>query len=188
MDSGILAAFIIAGFAVITSVINILTSRVNAKKNSNISFIVDTRINYMQKLRNANAIFIGIANPNVILNCIKNNSLTLLKDFVESAGILKTLLKPFYPIEKRMIDLINSIENNSIKMFNDGIDNNIFEKNNIDLTLYIKLFNQYDWSYWQFIMSQADGQYKNSNNDFDKLYKELGIKYKKDYNYDWIEN
>jgi len=188
MDSGILAAFIIAGFAVITSVINILTSRINAKKNSNISFIVDTRINYMQKLRNANAIFIGIANPNIILNCINNNSLNLLKDFIKSAGILKTLLKPFYPIEKKMIDLINSIENNSIKMLNNGIDNNIIEKNYNDLILYIKLFNQYDWVYWQFIMSQADGKYKNSNSDFDKLYNELGIRYKKEYNYDWIEN
>ena len=185
MDSGIIAAFIVAGFAVLTSIVNIITSRINAKKNSNISFIVETRIKYMQKLRSANAIFIGMANPNVVENCIKNKTFSLITDFVESAGMLKTLLKPFYPLEKRMIELINSIENNCIKMLNNGIDNNLVEKNNNDLRLYSGLFNQYDWVYWQYIMSQADGRYKNSNTDFDNLYKDLGTKYKKEYNYDW---
>ena len=158
---------------------------IHAKKNSNIRFIVETRINYMQKLRSANAIFISLANPSLKLNCNNEKTLILLKDFIESAGILKTLLKPFYPIEKRLVELIYSIENNIILMFNNKSENNLSENILNDLSLYTKLFNQYDWVYWQYIMSQADGQYKNSDNDFDKLYSDIQIKYKNIYNYDW---
>ena len=36
-------------------------------------------------------------------------------------------------------------------------------------------------------MSQADGKYKNSDTDFDKLYEKLGIEYEKVYKYDWLK-
>jgi len=185
MNSELIPAFIASGFAVFTSIINIVVSTINAQKNSNIRVIVETRINYMQKLRSANAVFIGLANPNLIIKCLNNNELIFNKEFAESIGMLKTLLKPFYPIERRMVELINTIENNII-LLNNEKDKNLLENIKTDVVTYIKLFNQYDWVYWQYIMRQADGKYRNSNIDFDNMYEETKIKYIKEYDYDWI--
>ena len=188
MDTGIIAAFIAAGFAVLTSIINIIVSTINVRKSSNIRVIVETRINYMEKLRNANAVFIGITNPKFILKCGKINkeSYLYIKDIVESAGVLKTLLKTFYPIEIRMVKLINSIENNCIELIDNEKNKDIIENINNELNEYSKLFNQYDWVYWQYIIKQADGKFKDSNIDFDTVYEESKNKYKNEYNYDWI--
>jgi hypothetical protein len=187
MDSGIIAA-IAAAFAVLTSVINIVVSTIYANKSSNIKVVVETRINYMQELRSANAIFLGMANPNVILKCekINNESFVYLKNIVKSAGILKTLLKPFYPIENRMIKLINSIENNCITLLHNEINNNLAENIKNELNEYTKLFSQYDWVYWQYIIKQADGNFRNSDIDFDNIYEKYKCIYRNEYNYDWI--
>jgi hypothetical protein len=188
MDTGIIAAFIASGFAVFTSIINIIVSTVNVRRSSNIHVIVETRISYMEKLRNANAVFIGITNPKLILRFGKTNKefYQYIKDIVESAGILKTLLKSFYPIEFRMVKLINSIEKDCIELIDNETNNDIIEKINNELKEYILLFNQYDWVYWQYIIKQADGKLRDSNIDFDKIYEESKNKYKNEYNYDWI--
>jgi len=186
MDSGIIAAFVASGFAVLTSIINIIVSSINAKKNSNIEIIVKTRIIYLQELRHVNAKFISMANLNFISNNTKKNELFIIKDFLESVSKLKTLLKPFYPIEKRLIELIDSIENDTIVLFNGGVDNNLIVKLKNDIMIYTKLFNQYDWVYWQYIIKQADGRFKNSNSDFDEIYEENKLKYMKEYNYEWM--
>jgi hypothetical protein len=186
MDSGIIAAFVASGFAVLTSIINIIVSSINAKKDSNIKVIVKTRIIYLQKLRNVNAKFISMANLNLISNNTKKNELFIIKDFLESVSKLKTLLKPFYPIEKRLIELIDSIENNTIMLFNGDVDNDLIVKLKNDIMIYTKLFNQYDWVYWQYIIKQADGRFKNSNSDFDEIYEENKLKYVKEYNYEWM--
>jgi bifunctional ADP-heptose synthase (sugar kinase/adenylyltransferase) len=186
MDSGIIAAFVASGFAVLTSIINIVVSSINAKKDSNIEVIVKTRIIYLQELRYVNAKFISMVNLNLISNNTKKKELFIIKDFLESVSKLKTLLKPFYPIEKRMIELTDSIENDTITLFNCDVDNDLIVKLKNDIMIYTKLFNQYDWVYWQYIIKQADGRFKNSNSDFDEIYEENKLKYMKEYNYEWI--
>jgi len=188
MDSAVIAAVIVAGLAGATSLINIILSVINARQSGNIRVIVETRIEYMQMLRKANAVFIGLAKPNVVLQFSKlNNGLYIYpKELVEATGTLKTLLKPFYPVEIRLLTMINSIENNCLALFaNDSIiqsDDNITN----ELETYIKLFTQYDWVLWQFIMKQADGKYKNSNIDFDEVYGETQRNITNTYGYKWI--
>ncbi len=186
MDSGVIAAFVVAGFAVLTSIINIIVNSINAKKDSNIRVIVKTRIIYLQELRSVNAKFIGMAGISRISIYAKNNDSLFIRDFLESVSKLKTLFKPFYPIEKRLIDSIDSIENDVITLFNGEMNSGLTEKLKDDIKTYTKLFNQYDWVYWQYIIKQADGRFKNSNSDFDKIYEENKLKYKEEYNYDWI--
>ena len=187
MDSSVNAAFIAAGFAVITCIINIIVSAVNSKKDNNLKIIVETRIKYMQSIREANAIFIGIANPDVIQYCSKTNTGLFFypKELAEAAGVLKTLLKLFYPIENRLIKLICSIEDNCLWLFGNDATNELTEAIKSDLAKYTKLFAQYDWVYWQYIIQQADGNFKNSHKDFDETYEETRLNITKSYGYIW---
>jgi hypothetical protein len=188
MDSAVIAALIAAGLAVVTCIVNLIVSSMNSKKNSNLKIIVKTRLKYMQSLRNANSIFIGISNPDITLYCIKcnKNKYFYPKELAEAAGILKTLLKPFYPIENRLLGMINSIENNCLNLFLNGETNGLIEKIKTELKLYIKLFTQYDWAFWQYIIKQADGKDKNSDKDFDEIYEDTRKNIISLYNYDWI--
>jgi hypothetical protein len=188
MDSAVIAAFIAAGFAVVTSVVNIVVSSVNAKKSCNIQVIVETRIAYMQKLREANATFIGIANPDIILQSTQLNDSFFVyhKEMAESVGVLKTLLKPFYPVENRLIKMIDSIEKNCLSLFKNEKDSILSDKIENEIAIYTNLFSQYDWVLWQFIMKQADGKFRNSNMDFDDVYEETKKGIIKNYKYEWI--
>jgi hypothetical protein len=190
MDSSLIAAFCAAGVAGVTSIINIIVSVTNAQKNNNIQVIVETRIAYMQQLRNANATFSGLADPDVIhsLKKIDNGLFVYPRELGSSAGLLRTLLKPFYSFESRLIGLIDAIEHDSLILFEKGTDNALTEKIKNNLVVYMKLFAQYDWAYWQYIMKQVDGKCKNSNLDFDAIYKETEQNIAKCYknNYKWM--
>jgi|GEM_PF-6919687 len=188
MDFSVIAAFTAAGMAGATSIMSLIVSHSNAKKNSIIRVIVETRIKYLQQLRDANAKFIGVANPEVIYSVQKINTALFVypKELAESVGLLITLLKPFYQYEKRLVELINVIERNCLTMFMGEADDVIAEKIKKDLAIYMKLFAQYDWAYWQYIMKQADGKCINSNVDFDNVYKETQKEISKRYDYEWI--
>jgi hypothetical protein len=194
MDSAVKIAFITAGVAFITCIMNMIVIFINSKKSGNLKIIVETRIKYMQSLREANAIFIGCSNPDVILQCAKiiNGMYVYPKELAEAAGLLKTLLKPFYRIENKLIEKINSIEQKCLDLYINGATYNLIETIKTERADYIKLFAQYDWAYWQFIMKQADSKYKYSSQSFDDVYEETRrdiVDYAKveKFVYDWID-
>jgi succinate dehydrogenase flavin-adding protein (antitoxin of CptAB toxin-antitoxin module) len=113
------------------------------------------------------------------------------KELAESAGILKTLLKPFYRIESRLIEKINSVEEKCLNLYINGATDRLTEIIKSERSEYIKLFAQYDWAYWQFIMKQADSRYKYSSKSFDDIYREtykdiISVNDEK-FAYNWID-
>jgi len=180
MDYGVIAAIVTAAAALFA----IIVSWSNSKKGSILKVVVESRVEYMQSLRSANATFIGLADPDVILQSMKTVSLVPAypKDLAVAAGSLKTLLKPFYKIEQQLIKMINSIEKRCFALFAEDGSVDI-TKLKQSLELYTQLFAQYDWAYWQYVMKQADGKLRNSDEHFDKTYEETGEKYKES---NWI--
>jgi len=182
-----MVAIVAAVIALVTALVNAIMYLNSSKKSAVLKVIVETRIGYLQSLRNANATFIGIANPDVVLHCAKIASTEYIypKDLADAVGSLKTLLKPFYPIERELIEKIDSIESGCLDLFMKGEARGSTESLRNELATYTKMFAQYDWAYWQYIIKQADGKFKNSNVDFDEVYKETGRCIAETYDYDW---
>lgn len=173
MDIESIIAVVSACFAVIISVTSFALGFIQNRRERTRQVILTNRIKYMDEMRAGFTNFIGLANIDAI-KAAKNNS-EVLKNFSNNLfigyGKIKTYVKPFYDIDRALLDALDSTYNYILSVLNgeknDGNELAILRK---DFELkYLK----YDWAYWKYIQRQKEGNFMNSDDAFDKVYYEF---------------
>ena len=173
MDIEGIIAVISASLAVITSVISFSLSFVQHRRERTRQIILTNRIKYMDEIRAGFTDFIGLANPEAI-KAAKSNS-DDLRSFSENLfigyGKIKTYVKPFYDIDRALLDSLDKTYNCILRMLNGELtDGSELELARKDFELkYLK----YDWAYWKYIQRQKEGNFMNSDDAFDNVYNEF---------------
>lgn len=166
-------AIITAGFAAITSVASFTFNFIQGRRDRTRQVILTNRIKYLDEIREGFTLFIGAASIQAI-KAAKDNS-EVLKNLTGNLftgyGKLKTYLKPFYDIEKKIINYLDDTYVCVLSMLNgEKCDEKEFEslRKNFE-NEYLK----YDWAYWKYIQRQKEGNFMNSDDAFDDVYAEF---------------
>lgn len=169
--ASILISIISALAAIGTAVLSAVFTFIKSKRENILTIVTKGRIKYLEVIRDANARLLRYSH---IDNCNKD-------ELLAAAAILKTYLKPFYSIESKLLEALDSLTDACIAGNGENID--------IIKRRYIKLYSQYDWAYWHYIQAQASGKYKNSNSDFNFEHQKLQNEIESDntFQYDWEE-
>ena len=170
MDIEKVIAVVTAGFALITSVASFLFSFIQSRRDRTRQTILANRIKYLDEIRVGFTQFIGLANIEAIKSA-KNNS-EVLKNFSEHLfigyGKIKTYIKPFYEIDKDLIDALDKTYECILSIFN-GSTSDASKLESLRKDFEIK-YLKYDWAYWKYIQLQKEGNFMNSDDAFDKVY------------------
>lgn len=172
-------AIVTAGIALVTSVATFTYNLIQHRKERIQKVILDNRIKYMNEIREGFSDFIGTANLQAIKlaqssqEAMKNYSANLFNGY----GKIKTYIKPFYEIDKELLTALDSLYNCVLSVINgdkenekvlDGLREDFADK-------YLK----YDWAYWKYIQRQKEGNYMNSDDEFDEVYYSFNEKLRK---------
>ena len=170
MEPELIITIVTAGIALITSAVSFAYTFIQNKKERIRKIVLDNRIRYMNEIRQGFTDIIGLSYPAAI-KLAKNNNETM-KSYAEKLfngfGKIKTYLKPFYKIDKEVLHALDCLYTNILSALhdNDETTQDIDKLRNDFADKYLK----YDWAYWKYIQQQKDGKYKNSDDDFDKVY------------------
>ena len=146
---------------------------VQAKKTRIQKIILENRIKYLSEIRDGFSSFIGLCNIDAI-NYAKTDS-NVMKVYAEKLfngfGKIKTYIKPFYKIDKDLLDLLDSLYYCVLNILNDK--NEECERVETLRESFADKYLKYDWAYWKYIQTQKNGKYVNSDDAFDKVYNEF---------------
>ena len=124
----------------------------------------------MDEIRDGFSAIIGLANETVIT--LAKTESPILKTYTEKLlygyGKLKTLIKPFYEIDKELLISLESLYETILSALVG--DTNAVKQINCLRDDFSDKYLKYDWAYWKYIQSQKDGNYVNSDDAFDKIY------------------
>ncbi|MDE7439854.1 MAG: hypothetical protein K2N23_05045, partial [Clostridia bacterium] len=163
-------AVVSACFAVITSVASFTINFIQGRRERTRQVILTNRIKYMDEMREGFTSFIGLAHSDAI-KAAKNNS-EVLKSFSSNLfigyGKIKTYIKPFYDIDRELLDALENTYKCVLSMLNgeknDGAELELLRKD------FEKKYLKYDWAYWKYIQRQKEGNFMNSDDAFDRVY------------------
>lgn len=170
MDIEKIIAVVSACFAVITSVASFTFSFIQNRRARTREVILTNRIKYMDEIREGFTCFIGLANAEAI-KAAKNNS-EVLKNFSDNLfkgyGKIKTFIKPFYKIDKELLDSLDKLYYGILSALNGAEEN----ENSLDALRedFADKYLKYDWAYWKYIQRQKEGNFMNSDDAFDEVY------------------
>lgn len=166
-------AIITAGIALLTSVASFTYNLIQNRKDRIQRVILDNRIKYMNEIREGFTALIGLANADAI-KLAQNNSDALkiyFQDLSNGYGKIKTYIKPFYDIDRELLDALDKLYYGILSELNGANDS----ANSIDALRedFADKYLKYDWAYWKYIQRQKEGNYMNSDDAFDKVYYEF---------------
>lgn len=170
MDIGNIVALVSACLAVATSVISLTLNLIHGRRERTRQVILTNRIKYMDEMREGFTNFIGLANVEAIKAA--NNNIEVLRNFTSNLfvgyGKIKTYIKPFYDIDRELLEALDKTYNCVLAMLNgEATDSAELEKLSKDFEMkYLK----YDWAYWKYIQRQKEGNFMNSDDAFDNVY------------------
>lgn len=170
MDIERIIAVVSACFAVFVSVASFVLNFIQNRRERTRQVILTNRIKYMDEIREGFTDFIGLANPEAI-KAAKNHS-EVLKNFSDRLfkgyGKIKTYIKPFYDIDRALLDALDKTYGCILRMLN-GEKNDGRELQLLSKDFEIK-YLKYDWAYWKYIQRQKEGNFMNSDDAFDSVY------------------
>ncbi|MDE6188799.1 MAG: hypothetical protein K2G37_00750 [Clostridia bacterium] len=173
MNIEIIIAIVSAGIAFITSVANFTYSLIQGRKDRLQKVVLDNRIKYMNEIRESFSNFIALANVEAITYAQNNSEVMKIysTNLFNGYGKIKTYLKPFYKIENNLLTLLDNLYYGILSTLNGSkTDKDYIDKLRKEFSdEYLK----YDWAYWKYIQSQREGHFKDSDEDFDKIYYDL---------------
>lgn len=170
MDIENIIAVVSACFAVVTSAVSLTLNFIQGRRERTRQVILTNRIKYMDEIREGFTNFIGLANVGAIKAAKNNND--VLKSFTSNLfvgyGKIKTYIKPFYDIDRELLEALDKTYNCILAMLNGEVtDSAELEKSSKDFeSKYLK----YDWAYWKYIQRQKEGNFINSDDAFDNVY------------------
>lgn len=173
MSIEIIIAIVSAGIAFVTSVANFTYNLIQGRKDRLQKVILDNRIKYMIEIREGFSGFIGLANSESIEYARNNSEVMKIysANLFDGYGKIKTYLKPFYKIEKDLLNALDDLYYCILSTFN-GVETNMASIDKLREDFADK-YLKYDWAYWKYIQSQREGRFMDSDEDFDKIYYDL---------------
>lgn len=173
MEVEIVVAIVSSSVAVLTAGASLVNSFIQGRKARVAQVVLANRVKTMDEMRVGFTNFIGLANKDAI-KAAQNNP-EVLKIFSDDLflgyGKIKTYIKPFFPMDKELLKALDELYYCILAAFNgdeekqnklDGLREDFADK-------YLK----YDWAYWRYIQRQREGNYMDSTDAFDKVYKEF---------------
>lgn len=163
-------SIVTAGIAFITSILSFSYNIVQANKARIQKVILENRIQYLHEIRDGFSCFIGLCNTEAI-EFAKSDS-NVMKSYAEKLfigyGKMKTHIKPFYEIDKELVNLLDTLYSCVLSELNGNSE----EVAQLDVLreLFSSNYLKYDWAYWKYIQAQKDGRFLNSDDAFDKVY------------------
>lgn len=170
MNIETIIAILTAGFAAITSIASFTFNIIQGRRDRTRQVILANRIKYMDEMREGFTLFIGLANVEAI-KLAKNNT-EVLKNFSNNLslgyGKIKTYIKPFYEIDKALLDSLDELYYCILSVLN-GENKNETLVDSLRESFADK-YLKYDWAYWKYIQRQKEGNFMNSDDAFDNVY------------------
>lgn len=173
MNIEIIIAIVSAAIAFVTSVSNFAYNIIQHRKDRTQKVILENRIKYMNEIREGYSNFIGLADIESIKYAQNNHEVMKIYSdkLFTGYGKIKTYLKPFYKIEEALLAKLDELYNRMLSALNGK------EKNTDSIAElredFTDKFLKYDWAYWEYIQRQKEGNFMNSDKDFDQVYNDL---------------
>ena len=166
-------AIVSAAIAFVTSIANLIYNIIQRRKDRTQKVVLDNRIKYLNEIREGYASFIGLANFESIKYA--QNNIELMKIYFEKLllgyGKIRTYLKPYYKIEKELLDTLDELYYCVLTVLNGKeVSKEFIAKLRDD---FADQYLKYDWAYWKYIQRQKEGNFMDSDDDFDKVYNDL---------------
>ena len=163
-------AIVSAAIAFVTSIANLIYNIIQRRKDRTQKVVLDNRIKYLNEIREGYASFIGLANFESIKYA--QNNIELMKIYFEKLllgyGKIRTYLKPYYKIEKELLDTLDELYYCVLTVLNGKeVSKEFIAKLRDD---FADQYLKYDWAYWKYIQRQKEGNFMDSDDDFDKVY------------------
>ena len=173
MSAENIIAIIAAAIALCTSAAGIIYNLIQNKKAGIQKIILENRITYMYEIRKGFTDFIGLANAAAV-KAVKNNSEAskiYYANLFNGYEKIKTYIKPFYDIDRRLLDVLDKTYFCILSMINGETD----DETELDKLREELCHNYltYDWAYWKYIQDQKECIYVNSDDAFDKVYEQF---------------
>lgn len=169
MNIETIIAIITAGIAFVTSVASLTYNFIQNRKDRVQKVILENRVKYMNEIREGFTSFIGLAN----LDAIKyaKSCPEVMNNLFSGYGKIKTYIKPFYKIDKELLNALDKIYGIILSALNgEEINRAAFDELREDFS---DKFLKYDWAYWKYIQRQKEGNFMNSDDAFDNVYCEF---------------
>ena len=173
MEVETIITIVTASLAFITSAWNLIYNINKGKKERIDKVILSNRIEYMREMRSGFSSMIALCSAGAV--SLAQKDVEVRKVFIEKwfsgYGKIKTLLKPFYNIEKEILVALDALYSYVLVALNEKKED-LGEMDRLRGDFADKYLT-YDWAYWKYIQEQKDGKYINSDDDFDKIYRQL---------------
>lgn len=170
MNAEAIIAIVTAGLAFVTSLATFSFNISQSRRSKVQKVVLENRIKYMNEMRDGFTELIGLANAESILLAMNNADIKqqFAVNLWHGYGKIKTYIKPFYAIDKALLDSLDKLFFCIISALNDN--KSAYSELRELCRDFEDKYLKYDWAYWKYIQSQREGVFMDSDDAFDNVY------------------